>query len=237
MNEESLDRNMTPILLEDLGMRFATDKSKRAYRYGLYQCQYCRKNFETVQYYVRRGGIKSCGCQSDKYRNPHGMRKHRLYGTWRQMKARCYNPKHKCYIYYGARGIKVCDRWLDIRNFIEDMYPSWEEGLTLDRIEVNGDYEPNNCRWATTEIQTRNTRDIICTNKSGYRGVSWKKRDKIWTAQISVDNNKIYLGNYNTAIEAAKAYETYVRVNNLEHNFTPVLTEEEIKNLIVKEKK
>ena len=152
------------------------------------------------------------------------------------MRARCYNTNRDYYLDYGGRGIKVCDRWLDIRNFIEDMYPSYQEGLTLDRVDVDGNYEPDNCRWATKSTQAQNTRDIMKTNTSGYRGVSWDKRGKRWRVRIRVENKHIHLGYHQTALEGAKAYETYVRLNNLEHNFTPVLSEEEIEELEKKRK-
>ena len=222
-----LEKDMTPILLEDLGMRFATEKSKRKSRYGLYKCQYCGKEFEVYIYHVGSGNTKSCGCLL----STHGQRKHPLYNTWAGMKSRCYNLKDKYYKDYGGRGIKVCDRWLDIHNFIEDMLSSYQEGLSIDRIDVNGNYEPDNCRWTTTTIQARNTRDIYKHNKSGFRGVSWNKRDKKWVSQISIDNKKVSIGYYSTSIDAAKAYERFVRLNNLEHNFTPVLSEEEIEEL------
>lgn len=84
--------------------------------------------------------------------------RHRLYSTWANMKDRCYQPNNKSYKYYGGRGIRVCDRWLKSANFIADMYPTHKEGLTLDRINTNGDYEPSNCRWATPTQQARNRR-------------------------------------------------------------------------------
>jgi hypothetical protein len=154
------------------------------------------------------------------------------------MLKRCFNKKNKAFNRYGGRGIKVCDRWLDIKNFIEDMYPSYQEGLTLDRIDVNGDYEPDNCRWTTVNIQARNTRDIIATNTSGFRGICWREDTHKWRSYITVNSKRVNLGSYQTALEAAKAYERYVRLNNLEHNFTPALTPEEIKELgICKEPK
>ena len=231
MEEENLEKDMTPILLEDLGMRYPNENSKERKRYGLYQCQYCGKEWEASTQAVKQGNTKSCGCQSIKYRNPHGLYKHPLYQCWRDMKARCNNLKSKNYKNYGARGIKVCERWLDINNFIEDMYPTWEEGLSLDRIDVNEDYDPNNCRWVTQNIQSRNTKDIRITNTSGFRGASFNTKEGKWKSQICVCGDVIGLGTYTTALEAAKAYERYVRLNNLEHNFTPALTEEEIEEI------
>lgn len=236
MEEESVEKGMTPILLEDLGMKFATDKSKEKKRYGLYQCQYCGKEFEARLQNVKHESTRSCGCQSKKYRNPHGLYKHRLFQTWDKMMARCYNIKNKSYKNYGGRGIKVCDKWLDVVNFIEDMYPTWEEGLSLDRIDVNGNYCPENCRWADKYTQAQNTRDIYKNNTSGFRGVSFIKLTSKWLAYIRIKGQVKNLGYYPTALEAAKAYETYVRLNNLEHNFTPALNEEEVKDLELKQK-
>ena len=233
---EELEKDMTPILLEELGMRYPTEKSKRTYRYGLYQCQYCGKEWETLIQNIKSGSAKNCGCQSRKYKNPHGLYKHRLYPIWRAMKQRCYSVHCKGYKDYGARGIEVCARWLDINNFIEDMYPSWEEGLTLDRIDVNGNYEPDNCRWTTRNTQMQNTREVYINNTSGYRGVCFHTQTGKWIAKIAVKNKREYLGIFPTALDAAKAYETYVRLNNLEHNFTSVLTEEEVLNLVIKDK-
>jgi len=236
---EIINRDMTPILLEDLGMRFAKEGSKERKRYGLYQCQYCAKEFISRTQSVNIGHTKSCGCyrisQSLLVNTTHNYSKHPLYSTWASMQQRCYNNKYKAYKDYGGRGIKVCDRWLDIKNFIDDMYPDYQEGLTIDRIDVNGNYEPDNCRWESMQIQSRNTRDIQVNNTSGYRGVTWNKKQQMWIAKIRVDYNRIHLGSHNTALEAAKAYETYVRLNNLEHNFTPALTEKEIEVINKKE--
>ena len=227
MSLENIEKDMTPVLLEDLGMRYPTENSKHKFRYGLYQCQYCGNEFEAKIQHIKSGNTKSCGCLINK----HDLTKHRLYSTWGAMKARCYNPNSKAYKYYGARGIKVCDRWLDINNFIEDMYHSYQESLTLDRIDVNGNYDPDNCRWTTKEVQHRNTREIYKNNTSGFRGVAWNKQFSKWRVNIGIGNKIIFLGYYQTALEAAKAYETYVRLNNLEHNFTPALSEDEIKEL------
>jgi len=147
----------------------------------------------------------------------HGLRHHRLYDRWKDMIRRCNNPKTNNYHDYGGRGIKVCKRWLDIKNFIEDMYPSFIEGLTLDRKENDKDYSKDNCRWVNQNIQTRNTRLLKSNNTSGYRGVSWHKLVKKWSSTIGVNKKRIVIGYFIDKIDAAEAYDNYVINNNLEH--------------------
>ena len=80
--------------------------------------------------------------------------------AWQNMKARCLRPTHPSYRYYGGRGITVCDRWLTFENFLADMGRR-PEGLTLERIDNDGNYEPGNCRWATWSEQRRNQRTPV----------------------------------------------------------------------------
>lgn len=204
------------ILLDDLGMIYPTEKSKFKYRYGFYKC-YCGKEFRSRVSRIKTGYTKSCGCHRTKSITTHGLKNHRLYGVWFDMKKRCLDINNKSYEYYGGRGIKVCDRWLDIKNFIEDMNDTFQEGLSLDRIDNNKGYSPDNCRWATKETQSRNTRKIRSNNTSGYRGVYWYKNDKKWKAQIQVQYKIIRIGTFKTPLEAAKAYDQYIIDNNLEH--------------------
>ena len=209
------------VLLEDLGMIYPKETSNKKRRYGLYKCV-CGNEFNSQMQDVKSGKTKSCGC----LKVTHGLKSHRLYSVWKAMISRCTNQANKGYKNYGGRGITVCDRWLDIQNFIEDMYPTYKEGLTIERIEVDGNYEPNNCEWVTRQVQNRNKRIIQTNNTSGFRGVNYNKKNKKWIARISIDNKRIYLGTFDTAIEAAKTYDKYIVDNNLEYNTNGFYTKE-----------
>ena len=166
--------------------------------------------------FIKDLGMKFPTTKSN-HKTRYGLTSHRLYHSWFMMVDRCNNPKNQAYIYYGLKGIKVCNRWLDFVNFIEDVYSTFKEGLTLDRIDVNGNYEPSNCRWASREIQNRNTVKIRKNNKTGYRGVSWHKKSNKFRSQITVSKKVIFIGCFIDKVEAAKAYDKYVIDNNLEH--------------------
>lgn len=109
----------------------------------------------------------------------HGLTKHRLYMTWRQMLYRCYRESNHNYHLYGGRGIKVCDRWHNIVNFIEDTYPTWQEGLQLDRKDNDGNYEPDNVRWATKSQNMKN-RSNRSVEQSNVDFVCYYKPTKSW---------------------------------------------------------
>lgn len=113
---------------------------------------------------LRRGNTRSCGCLHDEARlvagkanRTHGMFGTRTYKSWSHMIGRCTNKNDARYHDYGGRGISVCERWEMFENFMADMGEA-PRCLTLDRINVNGNYEPGNCRWATDKEQARNTR-------------------------------------------------------------------------------
>lgn len=108
------------------------------------------------------GAVKSCGCAGAHVNRIHGMSHTRLHGIWSKMQSRCFNPKDEAFKYYGIRGITVCDEWLGTQGFINFMNWSLEHGyesnLSIDRIDNDKGYYPNNCRWTTQSVQCRNTR-------------------------------------------------------------------------------
>lgn len=118
---------------------------------------------------LKHGQKTSCGCIRSDCQKTHGMKYHPLYSTWRGMISRCTNKKNKEWHSYGGRGINVCDRWMDINNFISDMGEKPTPAHSLDRVNNNGNYEPSNCRWATSKEQGKNKRDTIFIE---YKGVS-----------------------------------------------------------------
>lgn len=124
------------------------------------------------------GNTKSCGCIQGDER--HDMSKSREYYSWKGMIQRCQNPNHIFFELYGARGVTICDRWLDFRNFYADMGPR-PPRHTLDRIDNFGDYEPNNCRWATPKTQTNNMRAnrLVFYNGEWLTAMQWSEKSPV----------------------------------------------------------
>ena len=149
------------------------------------------------------GGIMS------KYKR-HGLSNHPLYYTRNNMFLRCYNTNSKYYKDYGGRGITVCKEWRENpKSFIEwALAHGWEKGLNLDRIDNDKGYFPENCRFVNNGLNTRNSRLLWNTNTSGYRGVSFHKRDKTYQAQIGINGKLKHLGSFNDPMQAAIAYDS-----------------------------
>lgn len=170
----------------------------------------CGNYASVTSTHLVREKTKSCGCLS-KERLAEGRFKHGKSNTfehdsWRSMKARCYNENNSRFEKYGARGISVCERWLNsFENFLVDMGEA-PEGLTLDRIDVNGNYCPENCRWA--DIYTQNfNQGMRRNNRSGRTGVSWSEERQKWVAQICLNDKPTSLGRFDTFEEAVAARE------------------------------
>ena len=222
--EEEIDKNngrdMTPKLIKDLGMRYPTEKSKYKSRYGLYECQYCGKEWETLTNHINSKSTKGCGCQAGRAFK-HGLRSNKFYPIWNAMLQRCVNPLHKRFKDYGGRGITLCEEWLDVANFVawaESTHPNIE-GMSLDRIDNDKGYSPENCRWADETTQCLNQR-MRKSNTSGYVGVAQRKDNGKWTASITKNYKIIALGCYKTLEEAVQARDNYIIENGLPHKLS-----------------
>ena len=147
---------------------------------------------------LRYGTAKSCGCWIRKnlleINTKHGKTDTKLYGVWSTMKTRCLNPNSVSYKLYGKRGIKVCEEWVnDFQAFYEwAVSTGYHEGLSIDRIDVNGDYEPNNCRWADAETQANNRRNshIVTLNGESHTIAEWSKITGIKSSTLYMRLNK-----------------------------------------------
>lgn len=162
---------------------------------ALWKCRCACGNYTTVRgHSLTKGTTQSCGCLKDEKSRDrllkHGYSRTRLYRIWDAMRARCYNPSHKAYKNYGGRGVTVCDEWRDNFPAFKDwaFYAGYDDGLTIDRIDVNGNYEPNNCRWITNAEQQANRSDSIVIEYSGE-----KKIVSQWAREYGISAN--VLGN------------------------------------------
>ena len=223
-----------PRLIEDLGMLYPTSTSKKKLHYGLFECPFCEKIFKTAINSVDVGHTKSCGCYMKKriYEThfKHGFRNTKLYKVWGGMKERCYNKSCGCYDDYGGRDIIVCNDWINnASNFcnwaIENGY---REGLQIDRINNDGNYEPSNCRFSTSSTNAQNRRLLRSNNTSGYRCV-YMSHNK-WDVAITSKGVIYKLGRFNNPEDAAYAYncfiirfKTYHPLNILSETYIPMI--------------
>jgi hypothetical protein len=190
---------------------FACVKHRKAYWNCL--CE-CGEKVTVIGTSLRNGGTKSCTCfridetvrRSIKHLHSIAGAKTKAYTTWSNVKSRCTNPKSSHFEHYGRRGIKMCARWIDsFENFLEDMGDR-PPGMTIERINNDGDYEPGNCRWASHKEQMNNTRGNRFLTFNGITKTisQWaisiglhpnglaKRLERGWTLQLALTTPKTH---------------------------------------------
>ena len=150
-----------------------SNKGDKNHRHVLCKCD-CGNEKDVAICSLRSGNTQSCGCiHQEVFREiitKHGHYYEKLHGIWAQMRQRCSNPKNKSYKYYGALGVSVCEQWQQYGPFRDwAMKNGYKEGLTIDRINTYGNYEPDNCRWITIQEQQKNRKPP--RKRKGYQNV------------------------------------------------------------------
>jgi hypothetical protein len=149
----------------------------------------CNTRREVLLSRLNRGGSCGCGCTNKPPVNEtHGLSHTRIYKIFYKMKTRCYNPSDKNYNHYGGRGISICDAWLNEFSVFYEWAKSngYKANLSIDRIDVNGNYEPGNCRWVTQDIQLRNTRRsrFLTINGETKNLIDWSIKSGVYASTI-----------------------------------------------------
>lgn len=155
----------------------------------------CGREVTVASDNLQSGTTQSCGCiRKEKHKETHykhGRTPKRLYNIWNGMRQRCEDRNHHKFRIYGGRGISVCDEWSGENGFIAfrewALTHGYSENLSIDRIDVNGNYEPQNCRWATAKEQALNTR----FNKY-YDGLGTSKRASEWAEYFGINRTTFY---------------------------------------------
>lgn len=212
--------NLT-VLEKGAGKTFPSGNKARTW---LCLCK-CGNITEVTTSNLNSGNSTSCGCLHKELLSnrvkKHGdsnssQKRHYLYNTWSGIKSRCLNANCRKYKDWGERGITIYEPWINNYQLFKDYVLSnlgeRPKGMSLDRIDNDGNYEPGNLRWATNNIQRINQR-IDSRNTTGYTGVYWYKANKKWTASITVKGIQKHLGYFDTKDDAIatrlKAEEQY----------------------------
>ena len=168
------------------------------YSYIKYPCKCdCGGARDVRKTKLKSGEVFHCGCvrftKEGVEHEAHEFADTPIWRSWLNMKQRCTNTNSPRYHDYGGRGITIDPKWNTFVGFYNDMGDTYEEGLTIDRIDVNGNYCKENCRWADDHIQGYNRR-ISNLNTSGKTGVSWHKATKKWYVRFILPDNQKEIG-------------------------------------------
>lgn len=165
-----------------VAVRQTTERTQSGGVKWLFRCD-CGSEKVIAANSVRSGMVKSCGCMA----KPHGMTGTRLYNIWVDMRQRCQNENYTDFHLYGGRGIRVCEEWQQFLPFYDwAMASGYQDNLSVDRKDVNGNYEPQNCRWATAKEQANNTRKnrLVTINGKAKSIDEWCKQYGISKASV-----------------------------------------------------
>lgn len=159
----------------------------------------------------------SCGCATKN--KIHGLSQNKTYKLWKAMRKRCNNKKASNYSDYGGRGISVCEEWSDPVVFCDWCISNgFTEGLQIDRVDNDGNYEPSNCKFVTHRENSLNKR-IRKTNTSGYEGINLFAKTNSFVSRIAINGNRIWLGSYSDKKQAVGARNNYILKNNIKHEY------------------
>jgi len=165
----------------------STHKIKDTYRYiAKVVCDCGSEARYTRIENLRKGTAKSCGCLQRESATTHGCWNHPIFPVWHSMMDRCYKKNNDHYYLYGGKGKTVCDRWHDPNNFIKDMYPTYKDGLQIERVDNDGNYSPENCKWATRAEQAK--------NRSNHRYITYKGETHImayWSKKYDIKQSTL----------------------------------------------
>jgi hypothetical protein len=171
-------------------LKLLDKRTKWGNRYYLCECQ-CGNQKEITGKDLRSGQTVSCGCYNKEKSTKHGMYKSRIFNIYRGIKDRCFNKNRPEYIYYGGKGITICEEWSDKENGFINFYKwaienNYDDNLSIDRIDGNGNYCPENCRWVTHTEQMRNTSRCTYLSKDGKTQTIAEWSREIGTCQSAI---------------------------------------------------